>query len=59
MKEEIPSVLKEAHDGLAGGRMGPNATASKVLLAGLWWPTVHTNAREWVVRCDTCQRAGK
>lgn len=59
MEEEIPNVLKEAHDGLAGGRMGPDATARKVLLVGLWWPTLHIDAREWVVGCDTCQRAGR
>lgn len=57
--EEIPSVLKEAHDGLAGEHMGPNATARKVLLAGLWWPTLHTDAREWLVGCDNYQCAGK
>ncbi|XP_059078249.1 uncharacterized mitochondrial protein AtMg00750-like [Cryptomeria japonica] len=39
--------------------MGPDTTARKVLLAGLWWPTVHHNAREWVLVCDTCQWAGK
>lgn len=55
MEEEVRGVLKEAHDGLAGGHMGPDATAKKVLLARLWWPTLHTNAREWVIGCDTCQ----
>lgn len=59
MEEEICGVLKEAHDGLAGGHMGPDATARKVLLAGLWWPTLHTDTREWVIECDTCQRARK
>ena len=39
--------------------MGPDTTARKILLAGLWWPTVYNDAREWVVACDTCQRAGK
>lgn len=59
MEEEVRGVLKEGHDGLAGGHMGPNATTRKVLLAGLWWPTLHTDAQEWVIGCDTCQRAGK
>lgn len=59
MEEEISGVLKEAHDGLAGGHMGPDATTRKVLLAGLWWPTLHTDAREWVIGCDTCQSAEK
>lgn len=59
MQEEIPGVLKESHEELARGHMGPNATARKVLLVGLWWLTLHSDAREWVVRCDTCQRVGK
>lgn len=59
MEEEIPRVLRESHEGLAGGHMGPDATARKILLAGLWWPTLYTDAREWVLSCDTCQRVGK
>ena len=59
LEEEVPRVLKEAHEGPAGGHMGPDTTARKILLAGLWWPTVYTDTREWVVGCDTCQRAGK
>ena len=54
LEEEIPKVLKEAHEGLVGGHMGLDTTARKILLAGLWWPTVHNNAREWVIACDTC-----
>lgn len=59
MCHEIPNVLREAHDGLAGGHMGPDATARKVLLSGLWWSTLHTDVCEWVVGCDTCQGTGK
>ena len=59
LKEEIPKVLKEAHEGLTGGHTGPDTTAWKILLVGLWWPTIHNDAREWVVACDTCQRFGK
>ncbi|XP_059064646.1 uncharacterized protein LOC131856750 [Cryptomeria japonica] len=36
--------------------MGLDTTALKVLLAGLWWPTLYNDAWEWVVGCDTCQR---
>ncbi|XP_059068626.1 transposon Tf2-1 polyprotein [Cryptomeria japonica] len=59
LEEEIPRVLRESHEGLAGGHMGPDTTAQKILLAGLWWPTLYADAREWVTSCDTCQRAGK
>ncbi|XP_059078069.1 uncharacterized protein LOC131876643 [Cryptomeria japonica] len=59
MEEEVPSVLREAHEGPAGGYMGPNTTTRKVLLVGLWWPMVYNDAREWVVGCDTYQRVDK
>ena len=59
MEEEIPRVLSKAHEGLAGGHMGPDAIARKVLLGGLWRPTLFADAREWVLSCDTCQRAGR
>jgi hypothetical protein len=59
MEEEIPGVLKESLEGVAGGHMGPDTTARKVLLAGLWWPTLYADAKEWVLSCDTCQRASK
>lgn len=50
IEEEISGVLRESHEGLAGGHMGLDATTRKVLLARLWWPTLYG---------DTCQRAGK
>jgi transposase InsO family protein len=29
------------------------------LHAGLWWPTVHKDAKEYFQKCDVCQRVGK
>ena len=40
MEEEVPSLLRESHEGLGGGKMGPDVTARKVLLARLWWKTL-------------------
>lgn len=59
LEEEIQGVLREAHEGSARGHMGLDTTTRKVLLAGLWWLTLHNDAREWVMSCDTCQRAGR
>lgn len=59
MEEEVQSVLREAHEGLAGGHMGLDTTAQKVLLTGLWWPTLYNDAQEWVLSCDTSQRANE
>lgn len=35
LEEEILRVLRESHEGLAGGHMGLDTTAWKILLAGL------------------------
>ena len=59
MEEKIPGVLREALEGIVGGHMGHDATTCKVLLVGLWWPALHTNAWEWVLSCDTCRSASK
>jgi transposase InsO family protein len=31
----------------------------KVLRAGLWWPTLHRDAKDYSKACDVCQRVGK
>lgn len=59
MEEEISGVLRESHEGQARQHMGSNARAWKVLLVGLWLPTLYADAQEWVLSCDTCQRVGK
>ena len=50
----LRKVLKEAHKELAGGHMGLDTTTRKILLVGLWWPTLHNDTKEWVIACDTC-----
>jgi hypothetical protein len=31
----------------------------RILRAGLWWPTLHKDAKEYYKACDVCQRVGK
>ena len=31
----------------------------KILQAGLWWPTMHADARDYCHIYDVCQRTGK
>jgi hypothetical protein len=40
-------VLAEAHEGIVGGHYAGKDTMQKVLHAGLWWPTVHKDAKEY------------
>jgi hypothetical protein len=59
MEVERPLILTEAHEGIAGGHYAGKATAQKVLRAGLWWPTLHRDAKDYSRACDVCQRVGK
>jgi hypothetical protein len=52
-------ILAEAHEGIAGGHYLGKETAQKVLRAGLWWPTLHRDAKDYYRACDVCQRVGK
>jgi transposase InsO family protein len=59
MKKEQPSILAEAHEGIAGGHYIGKETAQKVLRAGLWWPTLKKDAKDYARDCDVWQRVGK
>jgi hypothetical protein len=59
MEVERPLILAEAHEGIVGGHYAGKETTQKVLSAGLWWPTLHRDAKEYYRACDVCQRVGK
>jgi hypothetical protein len=48
MEHERSMVLAEAHEGIAGGNYAGNPTTQKVLHIGLWWPTIHKDAKEYL-----------
>jgi hypothetical protein len=55
MEEEIPLILAEAHEGIAGGHYAGKETTQKVLRASLWWSTLHKDVKEYYRSCDVCQ----
>ena len=59
LEHEKPLILAEAHSGEVGGHYAGKATAQNLLTAGLWWPTIHKDAREYCHNCYICQRTGK
>jgi hypothetical protein len=59
MKVEWPLILIESHEGITGGHYAGKATAQKVLRAGLWWPTLHRDAKDYSRACDVWKRVGK
>jgi hypothetical protein len=59
MEAERPLILTEAHEGITGGHSAGKVTVQKVLRVGLWWPTLHKDAKDYSRVCDVCQRVGK
>ena len=47
LEHERRRILEEAHAGVAGGHYVGKPTTQKVLTAGLWWPIVHKDAKEF------------
>jgi hypothetical protein len=47
LEHERPMILAEAHDGIAGGHYAGKETTQKILHAGIWWPTLHKDAKEY------------
>jgi hypothetical protein len=59
MEAKQPLILAEAHEGMTGGHYAGRETTQKVLRAGLWWPTLHKDTKDYYRACDVCQRVGK
>jgi hypothetical protein len=47
LDHESLMILAEAHVGIAGGHYSGKPTAKKILTAGLWWPTLHKDAKDF------------
>jgi hypothetical protein len=47
LEHEQPRVLAESHKGIARGNYVGKYTIHKVFRTGLWWPTIHKNAKEY------------
>ena len=57
-QEDASKVVKELHDGPAGGHLSGYTTAHKILRAGYYWPTLFKDAHAYARKCDVCQRSG-
>ncbi|GJW03361.1 reverse transcriptase domain-containing protein [Tanacetum coccineum] len=55
---EIFEILAHCHSGPTGGHHSASVTARKVYESGFYWPSIFKDAKEYVMRCDTCQRSG-
>jgi len=58
-EDEILEILKSCHDEPCGGNFTDKRTAYKVFLLGYYCLSLFKDAKEYVKRCDNCQRMGK
>jgi len=56
---EINMVVLEAHEEVVGGPHAGKKTTQNILHAGLWWPTLNKDAKEFYQSCNICERLGK
>ena len=57
-KSEAKYIPKEIHKGICGDHAGPRSLVSKIIKTSYFWPTMQKDAKEFVERCDKCQRFG-
>jgi len=58
-EDEMLNILKACHDEPCGGHFANKRIAYKILPLGYYWPSIFKDAKEYVRRCDSCQRVGK
>ena len=57
-EEEAKYILEEIHEGIYGDHASPRSLISKVIRMGYFWPTLQKDVKEFVKKCDKCQRFG-
>ncbi len=58
-EDEIPEILKDFRDEPSGGHFSDRRTTYKILHLGYYWASIFRDTKEYVKRCDSCQRMGK
>ena len=55
--DEYEIVMTNAHISTGNQHVHGHKLAQRVLLDGMWWPTIHLDVEEYVKKCKTCQHA--
>nr|GEW05106.1 hypothetical protein [Tanacetum cinerariifolium] len=55
---EIFEILAHCHSGPTGGHHIASVTGRKVYESGFFWPSIFKDAKDYVMRCDACERPG-
>ncbi|GJY88627.1 putative nucleotidyltransferase, ribonuclease H [Tanacetum coccineum] len=56
--KEILEILRHCHSGPTRGHHSASITGRKVYESGFYWPSIFKDAKDYVMRCDTCQIPG-
>ncbi|GJU93217.1 reverse transcriptase domain-containing protein [Tanacetum coccineum] len=57
-RDEIREILEHCHSGPTGRHHSASITGRKVYEAGFFWLSIFKDAKDYVIRCDACQRSG-
>ncbi|GJV77262.1 reverse transcriptase domain-containing protein [Tanacetum coccineum] len=55
---EILKILAHCHSGPTGGHHSALVTGRKVYEAVFYWPSIFRDAKDYVIKCDACQKSG-
>ncbi|GJT26108.1 reverse transcriptase domain-containing protein [Tanacetum coccineum] len=55
---KILEILRHCHSGPTVGHHSASITERKVYESGFYWPSIFKDAKDYVMRCDACQRSG-
>ncbi|GKB13012.1 reverse transcriptase domain-containing protein [Tanacetum coccineum] len=55
-RSEILKILAHCHSGPTKGHHSTSITGRKVYEFGFFWPSIFKDAKDYVMRCDVCQR---
>ena len=57
-EEEDNYILEEIYERICRDHAGPKFLVNKVIRTAYFWPTLQKDAKEFIKRCDKCQRFG-
>ncbi|GJT69129.1 putative ribonuclease H-like domain-containing protein [Tanacetum coccineum] len=55
---KILEILAHCHSGPTGGHHSASITGRKIYESGFFWPSIFKDAKDYIMRCDACQRSG-
>ena len=54
--DEARLALEEVHECICGQHLGGRTLAHKITCLGFYWPEMMADAKEYMKKCDRCQK---